>query len=232
MSATHHIRPDVDDADAVEAVFFDIDGTLVDSRATIMTCYADALRTLLGNPGLDPWIRVDPEELLPLRAGEAFAMLAASHPPADADELAVVFQSFYSMREPGWFDGAVEVLRALSERGTSLGVVSGKARQRVESHLAAAGVSCLFSIVITGDDVAAPKPDPEPVLAALERSGSTARWSVLVGDGEADILAARAAGVRSVGVAYGFHPAACRAAGPDFWIDSVVDLLEVLPTRR
>jgi phosphoglycolate phosphatase-like HAD superfamily hydrolase len=47
---------------------------------------------------------------------------------------------------------------------------------------------------------------------------------LFVGDGANDVIAAHAAGIRVVGAGYGFHPEACRAAGPDYWIEAPLDL--------
>ncbi len=218
---------------AVEAVLFDVDGTLVDSRDAIVATYADAVRELAGDHTIDPWSSVDVEYVLQLPASEVFTLLADGQ--ADrAAQLSEVFQRRYTEREPHimWFEGAVDVLRALHSRGLALGLVTTKARRRLELHLAAAGVADLFTATISGDETARTKPDPAPVLAVLERIGVPAERALLVGDGVADIVAARAAGVRSVGVAYGFHPAQCRDAQPDHWIETVPELLEVIPDAR
>lgn len=215
----------------VDAVLFDVDGTLVDSRDAILATYAEAVRDVTGN--LAAWEAMDVKHVLQRPAAEVFALLADGDTDRTA-RLGEAFQRRYAAREPEitWFAGAVEVLRTLRDRGLALGIVTTKARRRLDLHLAAAGATDLFAAAVCGDETPTPKPHPAPVLAVLDRVGAPPDRAVLVGDGVADVLAARAAGVRSVGVAYGFHPAECRAACPDHWIETIPELLDVLPEAR
>ncbi|MFR9806047.1 HAD family hydrolase [Pseudonocardia sp. RS010] len=208
----------------VDTVLFDVDGTLVDSRRAILDTYAEALRDVDG-PTADPFAAHHPDRLLQIPAHRVFALLSAGDPDRER-AIAEAFQTRYAAREPdiGWFPGTVAALRELSGRGLHLGIVTTKARRRLDLHLAAAGVAELFAASVCGDEVELPKPDPAPVLAVLDRIGSSPDRAVLVGDGVADVLAARGAGALSIGVAYGFHPDECRAAGPDHWIENADEL--------
>ena len=84
-----------------------------------------------------------------------------------------------------------------------------------------------FDCIIGGDTVAARKPDPEPVLAALRELKGSATAAVMVGDSENDVKAGRGAGARTCAVAYGFCTAEqLRVSEPDVLIDRFDELKE------
>lgn len=126
-------------------------------------------------------------------------------------------------------------LESLAERYT-LAVVTGRPRRDAERFLAHFGVADLFEVVVTMED-APPKPDPRPVSIALERLGERAAW--MIGDTPDDLVAARRAGVVSIGVlAPGDRATEERAfeagrtlvgAGAARVLRSVTELAEVLP---
>lgn len=218
----------------VDAVLFDVDGTLVDSRDTIVRTYAHAVREVCGEEGARMWRSLDIEEILQLPAAEVFRRLAHGRSERAAT-LSAAFQRRYATILPDipWFAGAVDALRSLHKHGVALGIVTTKARERLDLHLAAAGVAELFHATISGDETLCNKPDPAPLLTVLHRLGVPPERALMVGDGANDVLAAKRAGTGSVGVAYGFHPADCRAARPDHWITAIAQLPGlVTDTRR
>ena len=83
-----------------------------------------------------------------------------------------------------------------------------------------------------GDEVTAAKPDPAPIIAAMEMLSVKPAVVLFVGDGANDVIAAHSAGIRVVGAGYGFHPEACRAAGPDHWIEAPLDLVAIVGSIR
>jgi beta-phosphoglucomutase len=84
--------------------------------------------------------------------------------------------------------------------GAAVAVVSGAARSEIEPVLEAAGIASLVSAMVTADDIASGKPDPEGYLLALAQLGAEARSAVAFEDSEPGIDAARAAGIRCVAV--------------------------------
>jgi pyrophosphatase PpaX len=129
------------------------------------------------------------------------------------------------------FPEARSTIDALHARGVRVGVVTSKGREMTARTLARCGLDDALDVLITVQDVEHGKPDPEPVLKALERLGvPPAREDVLfVGDSPHDLVAGRRAGVSTCAVTLGpFSPAELKAEGPDFWVE---DLASVLPLR-
>src|SRR5918992_926181 len=129
------------------------------------------------------------------------------------------------------FEGMLDVLPRLREEGRTLGIVTSKRHRTVE--LAFARFSWLreqFDVVVGYDDTERHKPDPDPVLAALEQLGADPSEAAYVGDSPFDIQAAKAAGAFAVGVSWGgIHPAErLLAEEPDAFVHSPEELLDVL----
>ncbi|WP_251081456.1 HAD family hydrolase, partial [Frankia sp. Mgl5] len=81
-----------------------------------------------------------------------------------------------------------------------LGIVTGKGSNSAEISIAQLQLAPFFPVVITGDDVAEPKPHPEGILLAMKLLQAEPQTTLYVGDSDSDIKAAKAAGVTSVGV--------------------------------
>ncbi len=124
------------------------------------------------------------------------------------------------------------MLTALHEVGDTLGVVTSKSRVRLDRDLEQNGIGHLLDVTVCGDEVPAAKPDPAPIIAAMEMLSVRPDDVLFVGDGANDVIAAHSAGIRVVGAGYGFHPEACRAAGPDHWIEAPLDLLRIVGSIR
>jgi beta-phosphoglucomutase len=96
-------------------------------------------------------------------------------------------------------DEAREAVRKAAEV-VAVAVVSGSARAEIEPVLAAAGLADLITTIVSADDIARSKPDPEGYLIALHLLGVQPGEAVAVEDSEAGVAAARAAGLYCVGV--------------------------------
>jgi pyrophosphatase PpaX len=180
-------------------VLFDFDGTIVDSGAMILASLRHATRTVLG-------VEI-PDEELRARVGssglrEQMAALGADR----VDELVRVYREHNEPLhdELECFDGMLGVLETLRVEGRRLGIVTAKRRETVELAFASLPVlQDYFEVVVGGDDTERGKPDPEPILHALERLGAAPAEAAYVGDSPGDVAAARGAGVRAVGVTWG-----------------------------
>lgn len=91
------------------------------------------------------------------------------------------------------------------------------------------GIARFFRVVIGGDSVATKKPDPLPLLVALQRLGLERGAAVMVGDSETDLESARRAAVRFVAVSYGFRDrATLEGLGAEHVVDCFADLIDDL----
>ncbi len=192
-------------------VIFDCDGTLVDSRKIIVAAMTMTFEAV----GLEAPDRTSILGLVGLSLRETFRHLLDLRPGQDEHALehliAAYRQSFSELREdPAMaeplYEGAREALDALArEDRLLLGIATGKSRTGVRRLLERESLGGYFSVIQTADD-APSKPDPGMIEQALEATGVGARDAVMIGDTTFDMLMARNAGVRALGVAWGYHP--------------------------
>ena len=119
--------------------------------------------------------------------------------------------AFFRMRSSGamseepLYEGIVEVLDTLAADGWVLGVATGKSDRGLAHILAHHGIAARFVTLQTADRHPS-KPHPSMIETAMADAGATPATTVMIGDTSFDMLMARAAGVRALGVAWGYHP--------------------------
>jgi len=206
-------------------VLFDLDGTVIDSGAIILASMRHAAREVLG-------VEVPDEQLMAAVGGPGLEAQMQALSPERADELVTVYRAH---NEPLHDElvccaGMDEVLVQLKDEGRRLGIVTAKRKQTVELAFARIPIEHLFETVVGGDETKKHKPDPEPLLLALERLGAAPDDAVYVGDAPFDVKAAKAAGLYSVGVSWGGIHGRERleAEEPDALVDTTEELLGVL----
>ena len=206
-------------------VLFDLDGTVIDSGAIILASMRHAAREVLG-------VEVPDEQLMAAVGGPGLEAQMQALSPDRADELVTVYRAH---NEPLHDElvccaGMDEVLVQLKDEGRRLGIVTAKRRQTVELAFARIPIEHLFETVVGGDETKKHKPDPEPLLLALERLGAGPGDAVYVGDAPFDVKAAKAAGLYSVGVSWGgiHRRERLEAEEPDALVDTTEELLGVL----
>jgi pyrophosphatase PpaX len=189
-------------ADRPDAVLFDLDGTLIATKAL----YLEAYRTAVAR-----YVREDLShaDILALKPTSELAFLRAVVAESDFDEcLECFYEAYRELHEPlfeGVYPGIPELLGQLRRAGTPIGIVTGKSRR---SWAVTSGVITLgpFDVLVFDDDVRAPKPDPHGLILALERLDVSPARAVYVGDTISDLRAARAAGLAPVTVLWARAP--------------------------
>ena len=190
------------------AVLFDLDGTLVDSSKDIISSIHYALGQVFSAHKLPA-----DDDILVLIGRPLESIIRDLGYPADGESarrFAEEYRSYYAEHyndttKP--FPGVRQLLERLRQAGAKIGLVSTKQQIQAEFTLAGIGLSCFFDYVRGWDVGRKHKPDPEPVVASLERLEVPPGQALMVGDSELDIEAARAAGVDACAVTYGFRPA-------------------------
>lgn len=189
-------------------VLFDVDGTLIDSQHMIVAAMERAF-TACGRP-VPP--RVATLGVVGLSLEVAMAgLLGRAAIDDDARALAAAYkESFFELRhspehqEP-LYPGARAALDALAARDdVVLGLATGKSRRGVRAILDLHGLNGRFATIQTADDHPS-KPHPAMVLAALAETGVAQDAAVIVGDTTFDIDMGVAAGIRAIGVSWGYH---------------------------
>ena len=221
----------------LEAVIFDLDGTLVDTPQVIV---ATALQALRGQPRALP----EPQAIratigLPLTV--AFSgLLGLSQGAPEVEEVVQEYRRLWRANVvPRSADllyrGVAEGVQVLRDLGLRLAVATSKIRSGALAQLEAAGIAQHFEVVAGYDSVERPKPDPQMAVYVLERLGVRPAGTVMVGDTTHDLLMAHGAGLRAIAVTYGAHDeATLRTESPE-WVakdfQEVVRLLRGLAKR-
>ncbi len=188
----------------IQAVLFDLDGTLVDSAPDLAHA-ADCMRTRRGLPSL-PLEAYRPVAGAGARGliGVAFGM-APEHPefPALRDEFFDNYQACLThSTQP--FPAVPVLLTALERAGLPWGVVTNKSERFTLPLTAEMALFANVAAVVGGDTTPHSKPHPAPLLEAARRLGLPPQCCLYVGDDERDIVAGKAAGMPTVAAAYGY----------------------------
>lgn len=219
----------------IEAVLFDMDGTLLD---TAKDFYA-ILQSMLAERDL-PALSSE-EEFRQYASRGAQAMVAyafsleASNPELEAlrNEFLARYDVQY-MKFTVPFPGVLQVLQQLDDAGMRWGVATNKPLRFAEPIMAALNLSARSAVLLCPDHVANSKPAPDMLLAACEQLQLDPRQVIYVGDDQRDIDAGRAANMRTAAVRYGYNSADDNPAnwGADAVLESITELVALLELQR
>ena len=216
----------------LDAVLFDLDGTLADTAPDLCA----TLNILLLEEGRpqQPFSRLRPHTSSGVRGllGEGFGI-----EPADAEygRLSARFLEIYGARlceMSTLFDGIPKLLDTLEAHGIAWGIVTNKRARYTDPLVAALGLSPRTACVVSGDTTAEAKPSPLPVLHACTMLGCAPQRTLYVGDDRRDIVAGQAAGTLTAAVSYGYlgNGGPPHTWGADFVADHPADLAAYLFT--
>jgi len=206
-------------------VLFDLDGTLVDSGAIILSSFKHATQTVLRRDFPDAHI-------LAAVGGSNLTEQMRRLDPNHVEELIAAYRKH---NEPLHSEllpckGILDVLEELRREGRRLGIVTAKRRETLALALRAVPGLGDFDVVVTSDDTELHKPHPDPILRALELLEASANEAAYVGDSTFDVRAGNAAGVFTVAVGWGnIHPRErVEAEEPNAFVERPGELLDVL----
>ena len=213
---------------------FDLDGTLVDSALDLAAAVDQTLQQLQRDPaGLEhvrQWVGHG-AAILMRRALAGRADWEAVKPADDTlfeEALALFFQHYQntSGQYAKVYPGVIECLQRLQQLGCPMAVVTNKPEQFVAPLLKQLSLDGYFSLIVGGDTLPTKKPDPAPLLYAMEFLRGQPATTVMVGDSAADVGAAQAADIACVAVTYGYNfGGSVRTLGADAVVDSLTELL-------
>lgn len=190
-------------------VIFDVDGTLVDSQAEIMAAMALAFQS----EGLIPPERPSVLAIVGLSLAEAFAVLCPQTDAAQRARLVEAYKdAFMQLRTQSQemgplFPGALDALAVLQGQDhTLLAIATGKSRRGLDKVLERHGLTGIFHSEQVADHHPS-KPHPSMILTALNETGVNPARAVMLGDTTYDMDMARAAGIKKIGVTWGYHDA-------------------------
>ncbi len=192
-----------------DLIVFDWDGTLMDSAAAIVAAIQAACLDL----GIDPPSDERARHIIGLGLQDAMLSALPQLAARDYPRVAERYRFHYLARdhELALFPGALELVAALHAAGVKLGVATGKARPGLDRALQATGLGDFFHATRCADECCS-KPHPAMLLEIMEALGVSADRTLMVGDTTHDLDMARNAGVASLAVTFGAHPAHALAA--------------------
>ena len=183
----------------IKAVVFDVDGVLIDSNETIVEAYQETARKLR--------LRIPPpKEVTDLMGRPLIEIVKALWANADVELYTEEYRRLFldgDLIIPE-IKGAVDVLRQIRGSGFKIGAVSGKIMFFIEKHLKEAGFDIdWFGTIVSFETTRKHKPDPEPLIYAINKLDAKPEETVYVGDAISDYECAKNAKVTYVAVLTG-----------------------------
>ena len=185
------------------AVFFDLDGTLVDTAPDMVAI----LQRMQHEHGIDP---VSYDLGRSYVSNGAVGLLTLGFPELEiqpGDDLHQHYLELYAETvcvDSRVFDGLEKLIDRLDEMRCPWGVITNKPTQLTVPLLADLGLADRSACMVCGDTLAVRKPDPAPMLLACDIAGVDAETSIYIGDAERDIEAGQRAGMATIAASYGY----------------------------
>lgn len=209
----------------IEAVLFDLDGTLINTNNLILNSFKHTFKTYFSN------MEIQDAEIVKL-FGEPLQTSMQKYDKENVDKLIDIFHEYNENAHDDLterFEGVEETLKQLKKIGIKLAVVTSKRRVMVDRGLNLLKLKDYFDVIVTPEDTKLHKPFGEPALKACELLKVSPSRSLMVGDSHNDILCGKNAGNKTCLVKYTVLPFdELLKYSPDFIIDNMIDILAVI----
>ncbi|MFT3931833.1 MAG: phosphoglycolate phosphatase [Spongiibacteraceae bacterium] len=227
--------------DPVEALLFDLDGTLLasapDLAIAIDRMLAELHLPLAGIERVSQWVGDGARQLViealqfAITSDDHLSINDASVNGVLVDKALQIYQRHYGEclnHSSHLFPGVREALQYCYERGIRMACVTNKGARFTEPLIDHFDLREWLPVVVSGDILPQRKPDPAPLLEACRQLDVAPARAIMVGDSRNDVRAARAAGMPVICVRHGYnHGRPIEAEKPDLIIDSFLDLIAV-----
>ncbi|QQK80023.1 HAD family hydrolase [Salicibibacter cibi] len=181
----------------MQAILFDFDGTLANTLPVVQHAFQTAFKTFDGK-------NLSAQEVMSMFGPSETEIIRRNLANQAENDAIEMYYEVYKKNHAELVhknEGIHNLLRSLkSDQGLKVGIVTGKARRSLDLSLEALGMEHFFDVIITGDDVECPKPDPEGIQQALSIVKVNSDQAMFLGDSDADIEAGLAANVYTIGV--------------------------------
>ena len=216
--------------DHLQLIVFDLDGTLIDSRADLVATVNATLHHLGRHPL--------PDAVIASYIGDGVQMLvrrALGDPEHEEQVTAAVlyFLNYYRVHKLDHtyvYDGALQALARIASDlpHARLAVLTNKPVRPSQEICEALGLSPYFFNIYGGNSFETKKPDPYGLLTLMREAGARPETTVMVGDSDVDVLTARNADAAVIGCRFGLAPHSLVDAPPDCLVDAPLEWLEAL----
>jgi pyrophosphatase PpaX len=210
----------------IQAVLFDLDGTLIDSIRLILDSYHHTL-TQHNLPA-----RTDEDWLKGVGTPLSVQFSEWRESPEILEAMIATYREYNLKHHDDMvtvYPGVLEAVREIKAAGTQTGLVTSKNRPGALRGLKLVGLEALMDVLVCADEVINPKPHPEPVEKAVALLGADPASTVYVGDSIHDMHSGRAAGVKTAAALWGpFGRSHLESASPDYWLETPRDLVRLI----
>jgi len=193
------------------SVLFDLDGTLLNTIPDL-TDGVNGMRMALGMPPLrqdivSTYVGKGSEVLVRRALQDNLRPEEPIDPELFAQGMELFYQYYHTVNgdKTVIYDGVLEGLRAFREQGVKMAVVTNKPEEFTEPLLVNTGLASFFEHAVSGDTCKRKKPDPMPLQYACQLLESRPQDTLMIGDSQNDVQAARAADMAVVAVPYGYN---------------------------
>ncbi len=212
----------------MEAILFDLDGTLIDSGDDLAVSINYMLKELrkqeFEHETIKTWVG-NGASILVKRALSGGMEIK----DINEDEYKKAYKIFMEHYKNNLcvntklYPGAKEILKYFKDKKKA--IITNKPYEFVSPILKELGIEKYFELILGGDSLSEKKPSPLPLLVACERLGTSKENAIMVGDSKNDILAAKAAGIKSVAITHGYSQGVdIKSLGADFVINELSQL--------
>lgn len=213
----------------IDAVIFDGDGTLFDTREYVFSAFEHVFKT----HGLSVPSRSRIAKEIGKSLPECYRGLAVN---ANSDFLCETHHAYQlnNTQLINSYEGVTDVLKTLREHGMKIGLFTSRYRRTLDSVLKQLDMETEFDAVVVADDLKKHKPDPEGVYMTCEALGVSPQRAVVIGDAAHDIESGKKAGVLlTIGITHWFGTKESLAnAGADHIVDRISDVIPLLTDKQ
>ena len=212
-------------------VIFDLDGTLVDTAPDLINSANFALRDTISNP-----INIEESRKIIGKGGKYLiekSLLSRNIqlPDDKINQLTLAFLEYYKnniYQDSKPFSNMIETLNMLKENDINIAICTNKPEKLTKILLSKMGLLDYFSNIVAGDTLAKMKPDPLPLLTLIKEKNIKKSNAIMVGDSENDIIAAKLAGIKVIGVTFGYSETEIEQLNPDYIANNFIDVKEII----
>lgn len=180
----------------IKTVIFDFDGTLANTLPICFDAFQHVFKEFDNK-------ELAEEQIKAMFGPSETGIIRENLSNSNKDEAIELYYKIYAEHHDQLVVNNEEIndlLAYLKESGYKIGIFTGKAKRSLDISLQALNMEGMFDVIITGDDVVKPKPDPEGLITALSLLGVDNSQAIFVGDSDADILSGVQANVLTIGV--------------------------------
>lgn len=210
----------------MKTILFDLDGTLIETTKIILDTFVETFEKFF------PEVKLTETELTNLLGQTLFKTFEFyTDSQEKVDEIVKYYREVSNLKiEEGLkaYPYALETLMYLKKKKATVGVVTSKMRKVATYHLELTGLLPYIDGLIGYEDVLEHKPNPEPILKAIELFGAKKNQTIYIGDHENDIIAAKKAGISACAVTYSHRLNEMLKEMPDFVIDELKNLKDII----